>query len=324
MVGIFAGLAIRPTSRRTYQSALRFYADYCVATGRSWWLAIDETNLCSAMVWFCSRRSVKTLSSYLSALQYWHDSCSFGPLPKGILFRRTRKGLENVYSQFDHVRPAHAITLADIARILPLLDLRSFVDARNWCCLLFGFYGLLRVGEYTGTVSKPAKLSVKHVVIDPTGIQLTIPWSKTDVTAATVRFCSRADILDPYAAARHYSSFFTSPRRATDPFFAADRTGEAPLTAQSFATWLKFRCATIGLDHKKISGHSLRRGGCTALFMAGCSETVIAQHGRWRSDCYRRYFDVKTPHYLATEQLRDNSNGRYPSLPNNNLSFSSL
>ena len=47
------------------------------------------------------------------------------------------------------------------------------------------------------------------------------------------------------------------------------------------------------------------------MFIAGVSETVIAQHGRWRSDCYRRYFDAGTPHFMATSILVEHSSGRY-------------
>ena len=39
----------------------------------------------------------------------------------------------------------------------------------------------------------------------------------------------------------------------------------------------------------KILAHSLRIGGATALFDAGCPEMVIRIAGRWTSDCYELY-----------------------------------
>ena len=54
---------------------------------------------------------------------------------------------------------------------------------------------------------------------------------------------------------------------------------------------LKRHVADVGLDPAHYSGHSLRRGGCTAMFLAGVNETFIAAHGRWRSLAYRKYLD---------------------------------
>jgi hypothetical protein len=49
------------------------------------------------------------------------------------------------------------------------------------------------------------------------------------------------------------------------------------------------------------------------MFIAGCNETIIAQHGRWKSLTYRRYFDATVPHYTATMLLHRHSGNRFPS-----------
>ena len=54
------------------------------------------------------------------------------------------------------------------------------------------------------------------------------------------------------------------------------------------------------------SGHLFRRGGTTALQIAGVPESTIASHGRWKSLAYRSYFDVQFNLHLrlaATAQL---------------------
>ena len=40
---------------------------------------------------------------------------------------------------------------------------------------------------------------------------------------------------------------------------------------------------------RRISSHSLRIGGATALFAAGADPIHIRTMGRWSSDCYRLY-----------------------------------
>jgi hypothetical protein len=78
---------------------------------------------------------------------------------------------------------------------------------------------------------------------------------------------------------------------------------------------LKRHALGIGLDPHRVSGHSLRRGGTTAYFLAGVPETVIGLHGRWRSHAYRVYFADTTPQFLASSYLNSHTSGRYPALP---------
>ena len=111
-----------------------------------------------------------------------------------------------------------------------------------------------------------------------------------------------------------YISFIRYSRSPNDPFFvtsASPSSSSHSLTPDCFIKWFKHRSVQVGLDPKHMSGHSLRRGGTTAMFIAGCSESVIAQHGRWRSLTYRQYFDATIPHYLATSTLLHNSNIRF-------------
>ena len=44
-----------------------------------------------------------------------------------------------------------------------------------------------------------------------------------------------------------------------------------------------------GLDPSRVSSHSLRIGGATAMAAAGMSEYEIKQMGRWKSDVFLDY-----------------------------------
>ena len=71
-------------------------------------------------------------------------------------------------------------------------------------------------------------------------------------------------------------------------------------------------------DPTDYSGHSFRRGGTTALLLAGVPEATIAAHGRWKSLAYRGYFDVQHSVRLrlaATAQLSLHSRRRTGSTP---------
>ena len=315
---------MRHDTNKTYASLLRHYERFCADTNCDSTIPITEQRLCEAAIYFCSQRSVKGLGSYISVLQWWHSVSGYGELPRTGKFHRVRKGLINVYGQFDKEQPAFALSLQQCNSFISFLDLRSFDDARNWCATLFGFFGLFRVGEYTSSSSSKVHLRFKNVTIYKDGISLVVPYSKTSLTPTTVRICARDDILCPVAACIHYLSFFRRSRSADEPFFVTSSSLESSnhsLTPDSFIKWLKLQSVRIGLDPTNISGHSLRRGGTTAMFIAGCSETVIAQHGRWRSLTYRLYFDSSIPHYMATTTLLQHTTSRF--LPSTALLASS-
>ena len=67
--------------------------------------------------------------------------------------------------------------------------------------------------------------------------------------------------------------------------------GGNPFTATyaSFLGSIKLRCVLAGVTKKGIKPHSLRRGGTTALALAGVPEAMIQAHGRWSSLEYRKY-----------------------------------
>jgi integrase len=265
----------------------------------------------------------------MSALSWWHKVSGYGDLPRNGRWSRVRQGLHNVYGQFDKTEPAFALSLTQIYRFLPKLDLRSFDAARNWCATLFGFFGLLRVGEYTAISAKAVHLRVKHVSVTKEGLRLIVPFSKTSLTPHAVYICKRDDDLCPVAAYDYYLSFFRRSRSPDEPFFVTTphlAAAHVSLAPDPFSRWLKQQAGRIGLPIDKVTGHSLRRGGTTALFIAGVSETIIARHGRWRSTCYRRYFDHQTPEYMATTILLQQSTAgtaRFSSLSSSSSSSSS-
>jgi integrase len=314
LVNVFANLSLRGSSKGTYASLLRVYERFCTDSGLDPCVKIDEFRLCQAAIYFCTQRQVTGLPNFCSALQWWHNRVLFGPLPKGPLYKQVTKGLKNVYGQFDCRKPAYALTLAQLYLFTANCNVGSFEHARNWCAAVFGFFGLLRVGEYTAKGSDSILLRCRSVTLSEAGVHLVLPFSKTSLRPVDVRICSRPDVLCPRTAALHYLSFFPNrgaDRNPTDPFFVESVRSSVSLTPVSFISWLKAQATKIGVSSVKVSGHSLRRGGATALFLAGVSDTVIAQHGRWKSECFKIYYDEATPHFMATSILLKESSDKY-------------
>jgi hypothetical protein len=221
-----------------------------------------------------------------------------------------RAGLANWYGDTNFHEPSKAITSEALFTIHPLLDLTAFTDARDWCACLFAFYGLLRIKEYTCS-----GLLTQHVTVAHWGINLTIPFSKTSLIPTSVAIIRRDDALCPVAAYFAYISRIPPHlRQPGHPFFLHSPSSATPLSDVTFTRsvrrWVRDHLSEPPDDY---SGHSFRRGGATAMQLAGVPESTIAAHGRWKSLAYRTYFDVQHSLELrlsATAPLRIQGNAR--------------
>ena len=304
------GYSVRAGTRSTYSSLLRFYHRFCTQCGLDPGVPITEERLCCAAINFCSLRSCRGLDSYFSAIGWWHKAAGYGALPlHGVTYYRVKRGLINIFGQFDRETPAPAISLDQLATMLPFIDLETFDGARGWCALLFAFFGLLRIREYTG--DKMA-LRVEHVRAEAGGIVLTVPWSKADAHPAEVRLVARHDRMCPVLAFSVFSGFFRHPRPPRQPFFPSAPSSSAAVCPATFTSWWRKIGSAAGIDMAEVTGHSLRRGGTTEMFNAGVAETVIKAHGRWRSESFRRYFSSPSSSFLATQSLFSHTRARYP------------
>ncbi|KAG6945530.1 hypothetical protein JG687_00017241 [Phytophthora cactorum] len=61
------------------------------------------------------------------------------------------------------------------------------------------------------------------------------------------------------------------------------------LSAETMTTVLRRAAKAGNINPQKISTHSLRSGGATAMHTAGVDADTIRMHGRWASDAYRAY-----------------------------------
>jgi hypothetical protein len=189
------------------------------------------------------------------------------------------------------------------------MHLSQFADARDWCAYVFAFFGLLRLREYTD-----GRLQFQHVSCHDWGIQLTIPFSKTSLQPVTIKLSTRPDIFCPVRAFDTYLAHI--PPRLRIPSTAFFRSTPATTTALSSSSYLRDFKLRVRLylqrDPTPYAGHSFRRGGTTALFMADVPETIIAAHGRWSSDVYKKYFEfASSQQLLPTLKLYMHSKGKY-------------
>ena len=256
----------------------------------------SEQDLCLIVAAYAATHLVTTIKLFVSALEnlkyrWWGPNAT---LPRGRLFTDTMRGIQNYYGNVVSTSKA-ALMLEDLLAFALHLDCRYFEHARDWCACLLAFFGLLRVGEYMG-----GRLRKGDVKIEAGGVSITIMRSKTSNVPAVVSVTARTDSLCPVKALLDYLAFFPLLRLPQDdgcPLFLSrlrnNRPVIEPMTEADFIASLRVlvRVALPGRDERRYAGHSLRRGGATALALAGVAEAHIQRHGRWTSDAYKAYIE---------------------------------
>ena len=266
-------------------------------------LPATERQLCTLLVWYSRSHKITTLAGFMSGVANYYAEHELGSLARGRMYHQTMKGLHNYFGLSESVTPKTAITWQHLTRLIDHLDSvhpPSFESARDKCLYLFSFYALLRLRECVGP-----RLSWSLVHEQDWGMELVVPYSKTNLRPVSVRIVSRPDAYCPVRAYRSYRALTHSSLRAGAlPFFRMEHDRSTPLSTDAALSSFKSRLSSVlGVSASEYGWHSFRRGGTTALFLAGVPDSLIAIHGRWLSLTYRRYFDRSIHCTLPTSQL---------------------
>ena len=178
-----------------------------------------------------------------------------------------------------------------------------------WAALLTGFYGFLRVSEYTSdrktSFDPESTLLFSDMAFKSDGsVSILIKKSKTDPfrQGVLLRIAKNGSSLCPVNALQNLALVHPSK---SGPLFTfhngryLTRRDINQLLVQS----------TEGRIN--ISSHSLRIGAASTAAALGCPRWLIQAMGRWSSDCFRQYIRVpkstidNTSKILATCDIGD-------------------
>lgn len=306
-MNFYLQFAHRPNTQKLYSSHQTAFENICAQLGIDHAVPLSEQGLCCAVAAFARSHKVTTVPGFVAAVAHRAHTLGHGELPRGELYRRVLRGIQNFHAN-QVITPKTAITSANLVSICNLIDHSTFEGARNWCACTFAFFGLLRVNEYAG-----GHLKHGHVQRTADGVMLTLNYSKTSLQPSRIDIAARDDILCPARALAAYRAFFAAypalPHAAADPFFITRRNlvSYHAMTDSEFIAAVRDLMQRISpeVDVSQYAGHSFRRGGTSALKLAGVDDSIIQLHGRWKSDAYRQYIDVD--HSIALRLLATQS-----------------
>jgi hypothetical protein len=202
------------------------------------------------------------------------------------------------HAETDRKKP---LTTDLLALVVDQLDLMTDADLLEATLVTTGHDGLLRGGELCSGLRKEDFLWWA----DRAGVSVFLLRTKTHRSGGAVK----VDLVD------HDSTF--SAVKLLRQWWERRGLGEMPDHTIVFPNvvgrhqrmgdgtvsldWLRHRIKTavakLGLDPKRYSGHSMRAGGATDLFVARVPYFIIKRMGRWTSDAAMVY-------YRAEEDVR--------------------
>jgi len=193
---------------------------------------------------------------------------------------------------------AKEILKADVVKIIDSIsnDTEDFRNIRDKALILIGFYSFCRRSELLG-------MKYEHLNFENDGIQVLIPFSKTDQTGEG-RMIFLPATNDPYCPVKTLNEWLEVSRIDSGPLFYKinksntiekytinQKNQKVSLNDSSFVLILKKRAIAAGIENcDKISGHSLRIGSITQARMNGVpTHEIMAQSGHKTTQMIDRY-----------------------------------
>ena len=186
-------------------------------------------------------------------------------------------------------RQKKALQIKSIIEIIEKADLNSTIELYVCLLLITGHKGLLRSGELLSGLKRENILWN----VDKKGFRLFLKWTKTG-GSAWIDYSDFEGINAVQLLRLWFDKNDLWSKSEANIFPAVSSTGKLNFEKTASTSWLRSRIKkavkSIGLDPAKFSGHSLRAGGATDLFVARTPYYIIKKKGRWLSDAAMRYY----------------------------------
>jgi hypothetical protein len=303
MVSVCKSVHVKASTKGTYGVNQRIFLRYCEAGGIDP-LLVTEDQLCEAVCHFALGHTVNSVMPYLSALQNLFDREGMGRLPRGPSLGLTLRGLQRLFGPADVVVRSRAISLEDVQRLVVAADVGSPDEVCFVTQVLVAFFLCLRTDDHCNGRLRWGDV---YPQLDG-GVSFWLPPGKRTPHYRLVSAVARPDELDLLLWLRRLAGFVPQGFRQPDsPVFvsfaatAAGARGFWSVSRNCFVGRLKAVVwSVLGVDPELFAGHSIRRGGVTALLSANVPLPVVNGHVGWapRSTMAGVYYD----HSAAAQQ----------------------
>lgn len=293
---------------QAYESAFNMYSQWCAREGIKA-LPADPIKVAKYIAWMgtpiAERKPVvyaaSTVIKHHAAIKHFTTIGGHPDMTAKDGYALLQKVLTTAKAHLAQSKPKEALILQDLDKLCAVLTegrtisvLSDLTKLRAGTAFFLLFVGGFRVNELVNIKWTDiswlkvknqsevyAQISVPHRKNDKRGQVVVVP--QINKTWNPVRWLLRLKDVSE-------KTFYPTPVYVFNNTKEAEK-GDATthIGANTVRWWLKKWIKAIGLDEKKYSTHSGRRGGATALADAGATAEEIKAFGGWKSDVFKRY-----------------------------------
>lgn len=280
------------STQASYRSHLRLYIKFCESIKCSP-LPANNDIVCRYAAFLARSKAVSTVRQYLNIIRL--INLQFG-LPNPLCEWQVKSVVGGIKrKKGDQVEQKAPILVSHLEKLYAILSLENLAELQFWTGCLLGFFGLLRVSNFTSHPQKGRDMSVtrQDLTFGPRGCIVRVSRSKTNQHRSRVH-----EIVLPHIPAAVYCPVSTMLRflgKTTDvpasaPILSiATKTSIASFTQDAFRSKLTSSLKQLGMSKSNYNTHSLRRGGATWLLSNGTPLAMVKAIGDWSSDAVFAY-----------------------------------
>lgn len=284
----FVELSRAANTVRAYKSDLKLFEAWCRERKRPCRPATPDTvaRYASHLAKRCKRK-YSTIRRAMAAITVAHRSVGFDPPTKTEAVKVVLAGIRReIGTRKKQARPLLPKHFRRILEVRP----NGLRWCRNWAMLLVGFTAALRRAELVA-------VRVEDLRFKKNGVAIFIPASKTDPDGKGEWVGvpeEPGSALCPVAALRRWLKRARIEKgfvfRRTTGVKEVSRDRNAHLAPRVVASVVRLAVKLIGLEPKRFSGHSLRRGFVSASYAAERTEAEIMRQTRHKSAAQAREY----------------------------------
>jgi hypothetical protein len=286
-----------PQTSSNYSYAIKRYLKFAASIGFSEAQALPASEEL-LLLFVCEglgRTGPGTAKNNLSALRSWHVKQRL-PWKRPDCMSLINKALTEFWprdvkkpKQRPPIKSSMMLMLADAWKDGSPRQLCAYaIAAAAWC-------GQCRLGELLPATPSlvdsrriPRRSTWSGAKVDRRASEIQLPWTKTTRFDGATVFL--VDQRDPLNATIALSNHFRASPLSGDAFLCEYKAGRRTelLCKADFLEMCNAVWATA--DIPRITGHSFRIGGTTALLCSGVQPEIVKKMGRWTSDAFLQYW----------------------------------
>jgi site-specific recombinase XerD len=232
--------------------------------------------------------SPKSISSYISGLNYYHKLSEFYDIAQNFIVKKILEGCHRKRRTKDKRAPLTFNVLTAVCAALQHVATNQYESCLFKALFLLAYFGLFRVSELVAPMpGTDSQLQLRDIKLsNNTYILVKLQNYKNNQRGKQVelKIPSIHHYLCPVQAISAYIAIRPS---IGGPLFC--HSNGLPVTRSQFSFVLK-KCISKTLflaGHYR--SHSFRIGRATDLAASGVTMETIKKMGRWSSDCYKTY-----------------------------------